>query len=72
MVCGSMKMTTFAMVLTVIGVAALAFGAWGKFSKAGRTRFDEMAGMIPEGSLYSGAVLLLVAAVLWILAFARK
>jgi len=65
-------MTTFAMVLTVIGVAALAFGAWGRFSKPGQARFDEMAGMIPLVSFYLGAFLLLVSVVLWGLAFARK
>ena len=72
MVCGGMKTTIFATVLTVIGGAALAFGAWGRFTKAGRARYDEMDGMYPGASLCLGIFLLLVAAVLWILAFARK
>ena len=65
-------MTIFAVALTLIGGAALAFGVWGTYTKAGRTRYDEMDGMYPGASLCLGILLLLVAAVLWILTFTRK
>lgn len=57
-----------AIALTLIGAAALAFGAWGRYSPAGRARFDEMAGIVPLVAFWLGALLLLVAAVLGALA----
>jgi hypothetical protein len=45
-----------------IGAACFIFGYWGKFSAAGRQKYDEMAGIIPEVSYYLGIVLLIIAA----------
>lgn len=66
-----MKMTSLALALAVIGVAATAFGAWGRHSRAGRAAFDEMAGIIPLGAFWLGIVLLLIAAILWGIVRAR-
>jgi sorbitol-specific phosphotransferase system component IIC len=59
--------------LVVIGASALGFGAWGRFSKAGKIRFDEMAGIIPTLAYYLGMVLLAIALLIGIiLYFTRK
>jgi len=67
-----MKMPVVAGALTALGLVALGFGAWGRYTEAGRARFDEMAGMLPLASFYLGLVLLAAAAVLWGLALTRK
>lgn len=51
---------------------ALAFGAWGRFSAAGRRQFDEMAGILPFMSWYAGLALALLAAICWILLVLRS
>ena len=48
------------------GALLLAFGWWGVETPAGRHRFDEMAGIIPEAARALGALLLLVAVVLYL------
>jgi hypothetical protein len=42
------------LVFAVIAAAALSFGAWGRFSDAGKVKYDEMAGIIPFLSWYAG------------------
>ena len=56
-----------AIILSVLGIAALCFGAWGRFTESGRSNYDEMAGMIPFFSYYAGIILLLVATVFWLI-----
>ena len=56
-----------AIILTVLGIAATLFGAWGRFSEAGQRHFDEMAGMIPYFSYYLGLLLLVVSLVIWVI-----
>jgi hypothetical protein len=51
-----------AQIITIAGVAAMAFGYWGSYTPAGRERFDEMAGMIPFFCLLIGAVGALIGA----------
>ena len=47
-------MSRIALVLLLVGVALAAFGWWGTKTDAGRRRFDEMAGIIPELSWWAG------------------
>jgi len=55
-----------AVITTVVAAAALLFGAWGRFSAAGRREFDEMAGILPFFSWYAGLALALLAAICWV------
>ncbi len=59
-------MNTVALIVTVSALLALAFGAWGQFSEAGRREFDEMAGILPFVSWYAGIGLAVLAAILWV------
>ena len=65
-------MNTCATFSCFIGVAALLFGAWGRHSDAGKKRFDEMAGIIPELSWYAGIGLVILAVSLWIVIWMRR
>lgn len=65
-------MNPAALLTLVIGVAAICLGAWGRFTAAGRARFDEMAGIIPVFAWYGGIGLLLVSACLWLTIWLRK
>lgn len=58
-----MKIT--ALIATLGAAMALCFGAWGRFTAAGRLRFDEMAGILPFASWYAGIALALLAAICW-------
>lgn len=64
-------MKVAALVLLVAGAAALAFGAWGRFTAGGRARFDEMAGILPYAAFY-GSFLLLGASAACALVAARS
>jgi len=59
-------MKILAIVVTVGALLALAFGAWGRFTGAGRMQFDEMAGILPFMSWYAGIGLAVLAAILWL------
>jgi hypothetical protein len=61
-----------AAVLAVSGALLLAFGWWGMETVAGRRRYDEMAGMIPEFAGMLGVLLLVAAAVLALIAVAER
>ncbi|HKJ52732.1 MAG TPA: hypothetical protein VKB27_14595 [Gammaproteobacteria bacterium] len=65
-------MKAVAFIVTAAAALALAFGAWGRFTLAGRREFDEMAGMLPFFSWYAGFALAAAAAVLWILLIRRR
>jgi hypothetical protein len=52
--------------LTVVGLACVAFGWWGVKTRAGSRMFEEMAGMIPFFVGVFGALLIVVAAGLFI------
>lgn len=64
-----MKIT--ALIATVCAAIGLAFGAWGRFTAAGRLRFDEMAGILPLMSWYAGIALAVLAAICRALHFRR-
>lgn len=53
-------------ILCVLGVGGVAFGVWGMKSEQGRRLFDEMAGMIPVGVGFLGAVFIAVG-LIWLL-----
>jgi len=55
-------MKAAAFIVTAAATLALAFGAWGRFSVAGRRELDEMAGILPLFSWYAGWVLAAAAA----------
>jgi len=57
-----LSLRTLAMVLAVLGAAFEALAFWGLRTAAGRTHFDEMAGMIPLAALPAGLICLLAAA----------
>jgi hypothetical protein len=61
-----------AIIVTVTAALALGFGAWGRFTPAGRREFDEMAGILPLFGWYAGFALAAAAAVLWILLIRRR
>lgn len=65
-------MNTTAIIALAMGVAAVLFGAWGHFSSTGRSRFDEMAGIIPYSAWYAGLGLVSVSVCLWIVIWIRK
>lgn len=52
------------MTLALLPIAGIVFGLWGLGTSAGRTAFDEMAGMIPGGSLFGGFALLFIVCVI--------
>ncbi len=60
-----------AIVLSILGLVALVFGAWGRFSESGQKLYDEMAGMIPFFSYYLGILLLAVGFVFWVVILYR-
>lgn len=55
------------LVLLLLAITCLAFGAWGCWTTSGREAFDEMAGMIPMASLGLGSLLALGALAIWLL-----
>ena len=59
-------------ILVFIGIALTAFGAWGRFSEAGRQKFDEMAGMIPYFAYWFGIAFAVIAVALLVIDFIRK
>lgn len=65
-------MNTAALIALVVGMAALLFGAWGRFSEAGRSRFDEMAGIIPYSAWYAGMGLIILSVGLWLVIWMRR
>lgn len=56
----------------LIGLSAALFGAWGQHTDAGRTRYDEMAGMIPYFSWWGGVILIFVSVILGIITAVRR
>jgi len=54
-----MKLAVFG--FTLAGLACLAFAAWGLYTPAGQTRFDEMDGIYPYLSGFVGWILSAVA-----------
>lgn len=65
-------MKTAALIALVVGVVALLFGAWGRFSAAGKSQFDEMAGIIPMAAWYAGMGLIILALGLWLAIWQRR
>tara|TARA_R110002096_G_scaffold42893_30_gene115419 strand:+ start:436 stop:633 length:198 start_codon:yes stop_codon:yes gene_type:complete len=65
-------LSTAGTITFLIGLAAVLFGAWGIHTKMGRSRFDEMAGIIPYSAWYLGIGLIALAVVLWIVIAVRK
>ena len=59
-------------ILFILGVVLLLFGAWGRYSEAGRQKFDEMAGMIPLFAYWAGIVLCIAGFVIFILYNLKK
>jgi len=51
--------------LLVAGLGSLVFSWWVLNTQAGRSAFDEMAGMIPFAAGPFGLLLLLAAAIVW-------
>jgi len=51
-----------AKLILIAGGLAIAFGWWGQYTAAGRHRFDEMDGIIPEAALVAGVVVVLATA----------
>ena len=49
-----------------------AFGVWGTKTEAGQRKFDEMAGMIPMGSLFLGIVFLVISLIIAAVFIFRK
>lgn len=64
-------MKTTAHGLVAAALVLLAFGWWGLYSPSGRARFDEMAGIIPFGAGVAGIGCVLLAVVLYLLAWKR-
>jgi hypothetical protein len=58
-----MKILT--LVLSVVSILLLGFGAWGRFAEAGKLQFDEMAGIIPYACWYAGIFLGIVSLLAW-------
>jgi hypothetical protein len=52
---------------TVAALPLYVFGYWGCSTKAGRRRFDEMAGIIPSAARALGILFALVACILWLI-----
>jgi hypothetical protein len=52
-----------AQIITLAGVAAIAFGYWGAYTHTGRKRFDEMAGIVPLLSLLAGVLAVIIGVV---------
>jgi len=65
-------MRSASVVLFLAGVACEVFAYWGLNTPRGRRAFDEMAGMIPLAAAPAGAVLVLLAAVLWWRAYGKR
>ena len=53
-------------ILSVLGSILLLFGCWGRYSEAGKSKFDEMAGMIPYGAYYLGIILVIISIILFL------
>ena len=60
-------MKTVAIVLSLLGIVGLAFGAWGLYTPEGRSRYDEMDGLYPLFSGVAGGILISIAIVLAII-----
>lgn len=60
-------MKTAIIIISILGGLLLAFGSWGRFSEAGKIKFDEMAGMIPYGAYYLGIILIVVSVILFLI-----
>jgi len=54
--------------ITLTGIACLAFAAWGLYTPAGRTRFDEMDGIYPylSGFVGWGLIAAAICMLVWI------
>ena len=65
-------MNTAALIALIVGIVALLFGAWGRFSAAGKSQFDEMAGIIPMAAWYGGIGLIILASGLWLMMSLRR
>ncbi len=54
-----------ALIFTALAAIMLIFGSWGRFTPAGKAKFDEMAGMIPLFSWYGGLGMAILALIAW-------
>jgi len=59
-------MRSVPLLLLLVGLACCAFSYWGLNTLAGRSAFDEVAGIIPLAASPIGLFLLVCAAVLWL------
>lgn len=61
-----------ALLIFLVGLSATLFGAWGQHTEAGRSRYDEMAGMIPYFAWWIGIILIAIAILLGIVAVVKR
>ena len=55
-----------ALITLAVAVPFGVFAVWGLYTKAGRTRFDEMDGLYPLGAGVLSGLLFVAALVMWI------
>lgn len=58
-------MRAASLALGVLALACEVFAYWGLRTEAGRSSFDEMAGILPLAAVPAGALLVLSALVVW-------
>ena len=61
-----------AVLFLAIALATFAFGFWGTFTEAGRLRYDEMDGIIPELAIVASSVPAVVAILFFIVAWRHR
>ena len=65
-------MGTLVPVLLVLAAACFGFAYWGLATPAGRSAYDEMAGIIPMAAALAGGILVLAAAAIWTWRWLRR
>jgi hypothetical protein len=65
-------MKTASLLFFLLSILLFAFGYWGYFTFSGRTRFDEMSGMIPFFSLVGSGFCVAICITLVIIQRFRK
>lgn len=64
-------MKIIAIILVLTGLIGLVFAAWGIYTPAGRTKYDEMDGLYPIFAGLAGGLLIVIALVLAIIILRR-